>query len=170
MILRRNQAGHSAVCLFFSSSNMCPNTPAWCFSSWIITVTWGLIVPEVCLGHRRAAATSAWPASSLLALDGGSWVAASRWESFSPLRSRREDPGRERQPVPEGTPHTPHTHHTLSLSLHTALYLTRMPPLFVALSWFSLPSVWPRLRRNQVAKTRHGSILLTLNINILIVE
>lgn len=85
---------------------MCPNTPAWRFSSWIITVTWGCVVPEVCSGHRRAAATSAWPVSCPLALDGGSWVAASRWGSFSPLRSRREDPERERQPAPEGTPHT----------------------------------------------------------------
>lgn len=59
-------------------------------------------VPEGRSGSRRAAATSAWPGSCPLARDGGSWAAASRWGSFSPRRSRREDPGRERWRAPEG--------------------------------------------------------------------
>lgn len=61
-------------------------------------------VPEWSLGSRRAAATSAGPVFCPFAPDGGSWAATSHWESFSPRRSQREDPGREKRLAPEGRP------------------------------------------------------------------
>lgn len=57
-------------------------------------------VPEVCSGHRRAAATSTWPVTCRPARDGGSEEAAARSESSSPRCSPMGGRGRGTQRAP----------------------------------------------------------------------